>query len=337
MNGRIEHKICLEKKIQNKIMENAPAYMGRYYYSLNQNSHTTKQRYITNVIRFLMFYGNEEYISEEKLKEIDAFDIERYIESIQYIKKNDRVSELEGTTKATIYSSLNSFFTFLKRYRYIDENPFSDKRISRPRLKENDIVFLADDEVRNIENAIINGCGTDLAASRQAEWKDRDMALFFIPLTTGLRVCALSEINMEDIDLENNRIIVTEKGNITKYIYIPNVTKKYLQKWISKRDELLKEKGKECEALFISNRRTRMTVRSIEIIIQKYATVVNGKHITPHSLRRTFGTNAYQDSRDIYKVSKLLGHKDTSPTKRYVKVFDDDLAELVMNTASRYE
>ena len=67
MNGRIEHKIVLEKKIQNKVMEDAPAYMSRYYYSLNQNSHTTKQRYITNVIRFLMFYGNGEYVTEEKL------------------------------------------------------------------------------------------------------------------------------------------------------------------------------------------------------------------------------------------------------------------------------
>ena len=60
--------------------------------------------------------------------------------------------------------------------------------------------------------------------------------------------------------------------------------------------------------------------------MKKYAqTVTTVKHITPHKLRSTFGTNLYQESKDIYLVADVLGHKDVNTTRRhYAEIVDDN-------------
>ena len=70
----------------------------------------------------------------------------------------------------------------------------------------------------------------------------------------------------------------------------------------------------------------RLGVRSIEILVKKYAgTVTNIKKITPHKLRSTYGTNLYQESRDIYLVADVLGHKDVNTTRRhYADMVDEN-------------
>ena len=108
-----------------------------------------------------------------------------------------------------------------------------------------------------------------------------------------------------------------------------------MQIWLKQRRELLGD-NKDEKALFISNRRTRMVVRSIENIISKYTSCIEGKHITPHKLRSTCGTNTYRVSGDIYLVSKVLGHKTTAPTRRYAAVLDSDKTNVINKVAELY-
>ena len=110
----------------------------------------------------------------------------------------------------------------------------------------------------------------------------------------------------------------------------------FLNMWLEERLKLL-DYDKNEKSLFISNRKTRMTVRSIENIIEKYTETATEKHITPHKLRSTCGTNLYQKKRDIYLVSKVLNHKTTAPTKRYAKVFEEDRKEAAYDLASIYD
>lgn len=334
MQGRIENKVKLENSIQTKLSD-MPEYMKRYYYAINIKSHTTKNRYISNVSRFFLHVFGE-YPSIDKVKKIDEFTIQTYMSEIMYFNKDDdEVHELKESTQCIIYSSLSSFFAYLARTKQIDENPFANGLIDRPKISENEIVYLTPAEVRKCEATIIDGVGNKTSVSKQKDWKYRDMLLFRIPVVNGLRVTALSEINIEDIDLNKNRIKVVEKGNVTKYVDFDYKTANYLTLWLAKREELLGDA--KCNALFISNRRTRVTVRQIEKLIVKYCSVaVPEKHITPHKLRSTFGTNLYQQEGDIYLVSKALGHKNTAPTKRYAAVFDTDIKRAVNNVASLY-
>ena len=87
------------------------------------------------------------------------------------------------------------------------------------------------------------------------------------------------------------------------------------------------EEGKyqETNALFISQRRTRMSTVALNKVVQKYASEIDGKHITPHKLRSTYGTNLYQETKDIYLVADVLGHKDVNTTrKHYAELVDEN-------------
>ena len=69
-------------------------------------------------------------------------------------------------------------------------------------------------------------------------------------------------------------------------------------------------------ALFTSLQNKRITVRAVQNLVKKYAGITTPlKHITPHKLRSTYGTNLYKETNDIYVVAEVLGHKDINTTK----------------------
>ena len=77
-------------------------------------------------------------------------------------------------------------------------------------------------------------------------------------------------------------------------------------------------------AFFLSIQNRRLAVRSVENLVKKYATLVNGlKKITPHKLRSTYGTTLYQETGDIYLVADVLGHKDVNTTRKHYAAMKD--------------
>ena len=326
MKGRLERKMGIEKEIQSKIAD-MPEYMTRFYYSIMTQTPLTKKRYITNVIRFLSIIGAGKPVTLKQLNGIDAFAIQKYISDISYFDRNGETRELSETTKANIYSCLSAFFSFLASNNMIENNPFADGAIKRPRPRETEVIFLTADEVKAVEKTIINGAGTSRMVSRQKNWKYRDFLLFWLPVVNGIRVGALSEINVEDIDFKDRSIRVIEKGNKPMKIYFDDKADFYLRLWLSTRDEILA--GQKSDALFISNHKTRISVRAIEVLIGKYTLAATGRHISPHKLRATFATALYKKKRDIELVQKALHHTSPVPTQRYVKVFDQDIRDAV--------
>ena len=328
MKGRTEDKFIAEKKLQSKI-SNMPNYMKKYYYSLNEKTHMTKTRYINNVIRFLNYLGDVNNIGIDRLNEIESFDIQKYIMDIQFI---DEGKELQAEGKALIYSSLNSFFTFLKKQKLIDSNPF-DEGIERPKTKENDIVFLEPEEWLVVRNNILNGVGTERAIAKQKKWTNRDLLLFQIPIITGVRVTALTEISFDDINFKKKTIHVIDKAR-EKTLFLDDDTYNLLLKWIQDRTQLMKGCVDDKKYLFISNQRKKLNIASVEKIVDKYTYNIN-KHITPHKLRSTCGTNMYRATKDIYLVADVLGHTSTATTKKYTKVGVQDRRDASKLIAER--
>ena len=332
MQGRIENKIKTEKLIQRRIQD-APDFVKEFYYSLNTKTHMTKLRYIGNVLRFFNYkFGEDvENITVDSVSKITALDIEKYVNEINYIADGDGIKEMSGNSKAIILSSLSMFFDFMKANEYIKKSPFENKRIQRPKAKEKDVVFLTKDEVKRVEKTILDRPNTD-------SFKWRDLLLFRIPVINGLRVTALSEINIDDIDFVKHSIRVVEKGDIRKDVYVDDQTMQYIRYWFSERKNILSNAGVQSDALFISNANQRITVRSIERIITRTTSkVIPDKHITPHKLRSTCGVNLYQAKKDIYLVASVLGHKSTEPTRRYTKVFDEDKRDAINTMAEIYK
>ena len=85
-------------------------------------------------------------------------------------------------------------------------------------------------------------------------------------------------------------------------------------------------------ALFLSLQMKRMSVKSVELLVKKYAKIVTPlKKITPHKLRSTYGTNLYRETGDIYLVADVLGHSDVNTTKKHYAALEEERKRSARN------
>ena len=125
-----------------------------------------------------------------------------------------------------------------------------------------------------------------------------------------------------------NSFRVTRKGGNQVILYFGEETAEILKRYLQYRESL--NVPKEEQALFISSQKKRMMVRSMQYLVKKYAKVATPlKHITPHKLRSTYGTNLYNETKDIYIVAEVLGHKDVNTTKKHYAAISDDVRKSV--------
>ena len=106
-------------------------------------------------------------------------------------------------------------------------------------------------------------------------------------------------------------------------LYFSDEVAEALRPYLEQRAQAIPAAGSE-KALFLSLQNKRMSVRSAENMVKKYASIVTPlKHITPHKLRSTYGTHLYQETGDIYLVADVLGHSDVNTTKKHYAAIDE--------------
>ena len=149
-------------------------------------------------------------------------------------------------------------------------------------------------------------------------------------LATGIRVSELVGLNVDDFDLKTHSFVITRKGgNRTVLYYDLNVEHVIFEYMFERKNN--DKVSKDEKALFLSLQNTRITTRSVENIIKKYAKLSAPlKKITPHKLRSTFGTNLYKETGDIYMVADFLGHKDINTTRKHYAAIEEDRRKLAV-------
>ena len=158
------------------------------------------------------------------------------------------------------------------------------------------------------------------------EWKERDTLIVKLLLYTGLRCSALYKLNVSNIDFTNKKLVAIDKGGKTPEFYLDDEIIDHINAWINKRNILLGDYNVE-EALFISNQRKRMDQSSISRVVNKYSQNITDKHITPHKLRATCGTQLLKETNDIYFVQKYLGHSNPKTTELYIRGQNNSIME----------
>ena len=84
--------------------------------------------------------------------------------------------------------------------------------------------------------------------------------------------------------------------------------------------------------MFVSLQKRRISTRAVENLVKKFAKEATPlKKISPHKLRSTFGTNLYRETKDIYIVAYVLGHKDVNTTKKHYAAISEDMRRDVAN------
>ena len=132
-----------------------------------------------------------------------------------------------------------------------------------------------------------------------------------------MRCSALYKLNIDSINFETNTLTTIDKGNKYRKFDLSDNLINDIVIWLTDRERFLN--GKEEEALFISNRRSRLTQDGISDIVQKYAYNITGKHITPHKLRATYGTQLYAKTGNLYMVQECMGHSNPKTTELYIR------------------
>ena len=313
MKGRKENEKKMEKRIS-EILDRSPKYIKDYYYTLMDKSYTTKYVYIQYVLSFINFVKNE--------LDLDINDVNSF-KKIKTSNISYYITQLNGkdSIKSSRLYGVKTFFNYLINDGYISVNPCDS--VAKPKDREDKpITSLDKNEIEIVKNNIMTNCGKDLTRKTMTDWAKRDYAIFMIGLSLGLRVTSLIEIDINDIDFDKKEIKVVEKGNKTRSIMFGSNIESVLKEWIQARTYIVKKSGIDIDALFISNRVSRMSVGGVEKMVSKYTYNIN-KRITPHKLRSTCATTLYNASGDIYLTADRLGHRNVATTRKYAKISEE--------------
>lgn len=263
-------------------------------------------------------------ITLDELNGISPRDIRMYLEYLGYYIKDDAEITNTDLGKMRKLASLRSFYNYMFKNELISAN--IAQLIDMPKRREKPIIRMEIDEVARMLDLVESG---EAMNSRQKSYNQhtriRDLAILTLFLDTGIRVSELVGINMDDIDFSINGFLVTRKGGHQVILYFSDEVEMALRDYLKLRREIVPLPGHE-DALFLSLQNRRISVRAVQQMVKKYATQAAPlkKHLSPHKLRSTFGTNLYRETGDIYLVADVLGHSDVNTTRRHYAAMSDD-------------
>lgn len=264
------------------------------------------------------------------LDQITRSDILEYLDYVSYYKKEDLEITNEERGKSRKISSLRSFYRYFYENEMIKSNPAA--LVPVPKLHEKEIIRLEPNEVAILLDQVEDGTKlTKKELEYHKKTKLRDVALITLLLGTGIRVSECVGLDLNDVDFDVNGIHILRKGGKEAIVYFGDEVEIALLDYIEQREHIIPEEGHE-NALFLSLQNKRISVRSVENLVKKYASrVTTLKKITPHKLRSTYGTSLYQETDDIYLVAAVLGHNDVNTTKKHYAAQDDMQRRLAAN------
>ena len=323
------------KKLR-EIIKELPPFCVDYFRGIEpRTSSRTRIAYAYDLTVFFDFLRREnpffskmdrKDIRLEYLDQITVSDLEEYMEYLKY-RFNDNHQEITNKERGIMrkISSLKSFYNYFFRCEKLTTNPAA--LIQLPKLHEKEIIRLDIDEEQ-------------LTGKQKAfhnRTRIRDLALLTLLLGTGLRVSECVGLDLDDIDFKNGGIHIHRKGGKEVTIYFGTEVEDALLDYLEERHEIEAFPGHE-QALFLSLQRKRLSVRSVENLVKKYAQLVAPlKKITPHKLRSTYGTNLYRETGDIYLVADVLGHADVNTTKKHYAALEDERRRSARNAVTLRE
>lgn len=220
------------------------------------------------------------------------------------------------TTRARKASSLRGFFKYIAdKMHYIDQNPVSQLQVAKSDKKLPKYLTLEQSRA--------------LLSSVKEPNKDRDYCILTLFLNCGLRLAELVNLNVADVNLKEQTMIVTGKGNKQRMIFLNKACIIALEKYLSVRpvDQL---KGEDRKALFISRLNKRMGRQAVQLMVYRYLEAIglNGQHYSVHKLRHTAATLMYQHGNvDVLVLKEVLGHENIATTEIYTHIDSKQLRD----------
>ena len=269
-------------------------------YERNYSDHTVRA-YLNDLSEFYGFMESREM----ELDNLRSRDLNLFLLSLY--NKNSK------STVSRKLTTLRSFFKFLVKKGVLDNNPA--KLIPLPKKEKTLPVFLSVDEVFKLLQSSQEG----------GVLFKRDRAILELLYSSGLRVSELSNIKILDIDKSQKVVKVIGKGSKERMVPFGSKADQAITEYLKSRYKL----NPKDDYLFLNNRGTRLSTRSIERTVKKYG-FLSGitKNISPHSLRHTFATHLLGSGADLRSIQELLGHSSLSTTQKYTHTSIEELMKI---------
>lgn len=227
----------------------------------------------------------------------------------------------KSATRARKVSSIRIFFKYLSaKAKLIEVNPAQN--LETPKLDKRTPKYLTLEDSKKL---------LDVASDEDNRNSERDYAITTLFLNCGMRLSELVNINIKDIQFDDCKMTVIGKGNKERTIYLNNACMRAISQYLSVRPkEGIEYKSKD--ALFLSERRERISNRTVQYIVKKelQKAGLDTNKYSVHKLRHTAATLMYQYGNvDIRALQELLGHASISTTEIYTHVANEQVRNAV--------
>ena len=298
-----------------------------YMQNIKNRSKSTIREYhydLRDLFRFLKLYKIDKIkfynITDELIDKTDIVNLNNdFIRKIEltdlyeYLNYLSNMRSDKPATRARKIAAIKSFFNYVTfKQKILDKNPAVE--LETPKLGKRLPKYLSLDE------------SVALLHSIDGKNEKRDTCIITLFLNCGLRLSELVAINFKDI--KGDVLNVIGKGDKERSIYLNESCRKALKEYIAVRPKDVKDH----DALFISERGTRIGRRTVEMMVKKYITLagLDPKKYSPHKLRHTAATLMHKyGGVDIRSLQQILGHESVSTTEIYTHVDSEQVKEAL--------
>jgi integrase/recombinase XerC len=230
---------------------------------------------------------------------------------------------LSRATSARKLAAIRTFLRYLRREDLVEGDPGS--LVATPKREVRMPAHLSEREM----TALLE---TPSAADPLGR---RDRAILELFYASGLRLSELANLDVDDVNLRARMARVLGKGGKERMVPFNGSTATAIRLYLPDREELIRgpamrglakagrygNRHHPREPLFVNFRGTRLSTRSIDRLVRRYAAACSTRlGISPHALRHSFATHLLQRGADLRAIQELLGHSRLSTTQRYTHV-----------------
>ena len=228
----------------------------------------------------------------------------------------DTRNALSAASRCRRTSSVKSFFAYLTTKRHLLSNNVT-LELDMPKRKASLPRYLEEEECERL----LSAC--------EGPYMYRDYCILMIFMSCGIRISELVSLNLTDVYADHLRVL--GKGNKERVVFFAEGCREAIDDYLAVRDNG-KIKEEDQNALFISSRNSRITVRGVEMMVDKKLKMagLDSSRFSPHKLRHTAATLMLKNGVDTRALQEVLGHSNLNTTQIYTHLDNAALHEAAM-------
>ncbi len=283
---------------------------------------------VSNYDRYLNRFLEYTKVTEpKKLTESMVREYRMWLNRQPGTKCGGQTNTMKRKTQNYYLIALRSFLKYIRKRGF---DSLSPEVIELAKVPERSLDLISFQELDRLMKA------PDLATIQGL----RDKAMLELLFSTGLRVSELCALSVEDVDLSRDEFSVRGKGDKIRVVFLSNMARNAVKNYLKERkdmdDAMFVQYGKNMKKAQTDNKDLRLTPRSVQRIIKKYATIAGiTRKVTPHVIRHSFATDLLSNGADLRSVQMLLGHANIATTQIYTHVTDKHLRDIHKKFHSR--